>query len=197
MLVTMKQREQFSVSKSTGLRSACVGALALLLSACGSDEPQVAASVAPVKRAQVPDDPTAKMARAVTVNGATVPVNLKYEILTKPVVGMPVEIELAVMPSQSGDSMTVAFVGSAGLTLSADAAPPMNAVKAGQIERVKFSAQAQQATVFYVTVTATVNSAGTSSVRSFAIPLIMSAPAAIAEPAAAPAAAQATSAKKS
>jgi hypothetical protein len=108
-----------------------------------------------------------------------------------------VEIELAVMPSQSGDSMTVAFVGSAGLTLSADAAPPMNAVKAGQIERVKFSAQAQQATVFYVTVTATVNSAGTSSVRSFAIPLIMSAPAAIAEPAAAPAAAQATSAKKS
>jgi hypothetical protein len=142
----------------------------------------------------VPDDPTAKMARAVTVNGANVPVNLKYDILSKPLVGSPVEIELAVMPTQGADSVAVAFSGSAGLTVSPDSVTSIDKVNAGQIERVKLSAQAQQETVFYVTVTATVMSGGVSSVRSFAIPLIMTAPVAAAEPAAT---AEATPAKKS
>jgi hypothetical protein len=78
--------------------------------------------------------------------------------------------------------MTVTYAGSSGLTLSTDAAPPIGVVKTGQAERLKISAQAQQDTVFYVTVTATVYIAGTTSVRAFAIPLIVSKPGSTAEP---------------
>jgi hypothetical protein len=154
----------------------------MALSACGSkEESQVAAPIQPVKREQTPDDPTAKMARAVPIGGATAPVNIKYEILNKPIVGKPIEIDLAVIPTQGADSMTVTYAGSSGLTLSTDAAPPIDVVKTGQAERLKISAQAQQDTVFYVTVTATVYVAGTSSARVFAIPIIVSAPGATAE----------------
>jgi hypothetical protein len=62
------------------------------------------------------------------------------------------------------------------LTLSTDAAQTFDAVKSGQAERLKLSAQAQQDSVFYVTVTAMVYVAGTSSARVFAIPIIVSAP---------------------
>jgi hypothetical protein len=170
----------------SGVRGVLVGSLAVLaLSACGSsDEQQVAAPVKAVKHEQTPDDPTAKMARAVPIGGATAPVNIKYEILNKPIVGSPIEIDLAVIPTQVADSMTITYAGSSGLTLSADAAPPINVVKTGQPERLKISAQAQHETVFYVTVTATVYVAGTSSARVFAIPIIVSAQGATVEQAA-------------
>ena len=179
----MQRSDRSRMSCLIGVRGVLVGSLAVLaLSACGSsEEPQVAAPVKPVKREQTPDDPTAKMARAVPVGGATAPVNVKYEILNKPIVGTPIEIDLAVIPSQGADSMTVTYAGSAGLTLSTEAAQPIDVVKSGQVERFKLSAQAQQETVFYVTVTATVYIAGTSSARAFAIPIIVSAPATAAE----------------
>jgi hypothetical protein len=174
------------------MRMPLIGLIAIwALTACGaSDETQKTGPVKPVVREQAPEDPTAKMARAVPIGGATAPVNVKYEILNKPMVGSPVEIELAVIPTQGADSMTVTLVGSSGLTLSMDAAPPVDVVKANQIEHVKFSAQAREPTVFYVTVTTTVYSAGTSSARNFAIPIIVTAPGAAPDQAAPHAAAK-------
>jgi len=78
--------------------------------------------------------------------------------------------------------MSITYVGSTGLTLSADSAPAIDVVKAGKIENLKLVVQANQESVFYVTVTATIYTAGTSVVRNFAIPLIMSTPTAAAEP---------------
>jgi len=162
-------------------------AAATLLFACGADDkPQATASAPPVKHDKAPVDPTATMAHAVTMGSSSVPVDLKYEILSKPLVGSPIEIELAVVPKVGADSMSVAYVASPGLTLSTDSAPAIEAVKAGKIERVKFSAVAHEATVFYVTVTATIYTAGSSSARNFAIPIIVSATAQAEAPAAAP-----------
>jgi predicted small lipoprotein YifL len=161
-------------------------ATVVLLAACGSKEAQpVAPSMPQVQKEKTPDDPTARMARAVTIGQSNVPVELKYEILNKPIVGTPVEIELAVIPTFGADSLSIAFAGSSGLTLSADSAPNVDKVKVKQVERVKLSAQAHEATVFYITVTATLYNAGTSSARVFALPIIMSSasPAAAATPA--------------
>jgi hypothetical protein len=182
----MQLRNEYRVGNVTRVRSGAIILLAALVSACGSSDEVAPVEVKQVKREQVqaPQDPTAKMARAVTVGKSNVPVNLKYEILNKPVTGSPVEIELAVIPTFGADSLTLTFVGSTGLTLSADAAPPIEVVKAAQVERVKLAVQATEESVYYVTVTATVYTAGSSSVRNFAIPVIMSAPVAASESAA-------------
>ena len=183
-------RNEYPVAGQAGLFCAMV--CASLLTACGSEGEQ-AAPTPQVKKLEtpIPVDPTAKMARAVTVGKSNVPVELKYEIAGKPIVGQPVEMEFAFVPKQGADSMGMAFVPSAGLTLSADGVPNLEVVKPGQPHHVKISAMADKADVFYVTVTATLYVAGTSSIRTFAIPLILSdpaAPAAEAAPAATPAA---------
>jgi hypothetical protein len=173
----MQQRDDFRVNYAARARGIAIGVLAALLcAACGSQDAGAPIAVKQIKSEQVPEDPTAKMARAVTVGKSNTPVNLKYEILNKPIVDTPVEIELAVIPTFGADSMTLEFAGSEGLTLSADSAPQIQVVKAAQVERVKFSVQAKQATVFYVTVTATIYTAGSGSARTFAVPIIMSTP---------------------
>ena len=149
-----------------------------VLAACGSDSEDVTA-VPQVKKAdavQAPVDPTAKMARAVNVGKSTVPIELKYEIASKPIVDQPIEIELAIVPKQGADSMTIGFAASGGLTLSAESAPSIDVVKSGQPHTVKLSAMTDKPEMFYVTVTATLYSAGSSSARTFAIPLIVSQP---------------------
>jgi hypothetical protein len=146
------------------------------LSGCGgSEEPQTVTPLQ-VKKEKAPDDPTAKMARAVPIGGATAPVNLKYDILTRPVVGTPVEIELAVLPTQHADSMSVSMTGSPGLALSMENAPAVGTVNNGHIERVRFTARADKDAVYYITVTATMYTAGSSEVRNFALPVIFAPP---------------------
>jgi hypothetical protein len=179
----MQLCDEFQNGTATCLRAIVISFVAAMaVAGCGSADEPVTVAVKPIKREQAPEDPTAKMARAVTIGKSNVAVNLKYDILNKPIVGAPVEIELAVIPTFGADSIDITFVGSDGLTVSADSAPSIDQVKAAQVERVKLSVQAAQATVYYVTVTATVYTAGTSSVRNFAIPIIMSAPVVAAEP---------------
>jgi predicted small lipoprotein YifL len=181
----MQQRDQYRVGTAVCVRSATISLVAIFsLAGCGSKDAEAPVAVKQLKHEQEPDDPTAKMARAVTIGKSNVPVNLKYEILNKPIVGTPVEIELALIPTFGADSMTIGLAGSEGLTVSTDAAPTIDVVKAAQVERIKFSVQAQEAAVYYVTVTATLYTAGTSSARAFAVPIIMSAPVVATEPAA-------------
>lgn len=159
------------------------------LSACGdSGDDKASQSITPiqVKKESAPADPTARMARAVPIGGATAPVNLKYDVLSKPIVGTPVEIELAVMPTQHADSMSVSMAGSPGLTLSLENVPSGGVVKSGHIEKVRFTALADKEAVYYVTVTATLYTAGTSEVRNFALPLIVTQPGSTAAATAAP-----------
>jgi hypothetical protein len=177
------------------LSTACL--VASLIAACGSDEPTVA-PVAAQKKVETPIDPTAKMGRAVTVGKSTVPIEVKYEMASKPIVNEPVEIELALISSTGADSVGIALAGTPGLTVSADTLPPVDNLKPSTPEHVKFTAMASEESVHYVTVTATLYTAGTSSPRTFAVPIIFSKPAS-AEPAAtetAPTTSEAASAQK-
>ncbi len=161
----------------------------LTFAACGDSKVESEAPVVRKPTAAVPVDPTAKMARAVTVGKSNVQIELKYDIAAKPMAGRPVQIELALVPAQGADSMSVTLAPSPGLTLSADALPDVEPVKAATPYSGQLTAKADKAEVFFITITTTLYTAGTSSVRTFAIPLILSDPNA---PAAAPAAAKKT-----
>jgi len=129
-------------------------------------------------------DPTATMARAVATSKPDAPIDLKYDILAKPIVGESIEIELALIPTASGDGMSASIAGSAGLTVGGDRTPNFTGIKAGQAVRTRFTVKADKEDVFYVTVATTLHAAGVPSTRTYAIPVLMSMP-----PAPAPAAA--------
>jgi len=174
------------VTAFIGVVRALAFAGVLAFAACGDsvDESDTPAVRKPT--AATPVDPTAKMARAVTVGKSNVPIELKYEIAAKPMKGRPIDIELALTSSQGADSMSVTFAPSAGLTLSADSIPNIEVVKTATPYKAQFTATADRVDVFFVTVIATLYTAGTSSTRTFALPLILSDPN---EPAPTPAAA--------
>src|SRR5690349_10310430 len=100
----------------------------LAVAGCGpSEEEKLAAADAAAKAAYNAKkaaaaakaaDPTATMARAVATSKPDAPIDLKYDILAKPIIGEPIEIELALIPTATGDAMSVAIGASAGLTVS-------------------------------------------------------------------------------
>ena len=175
----------------TRLIRALTGVLLLttLLAACGpSEEEQAAAAADAARRAAAAAkanaakkaaaaDPTANMARAVVVGKSQAVVDLKYEIAAKPLVGEAVEIDLALLPSIAGDSMSLNIApAGTGLTLDGDLAPSTNEVKVGQPWHVNLIAHAAKPEVYYFTVAVDHYSAGIRSTRNFAIPIIVSAP---------------------
>jgi hypothetical protein len=121
-------------------------------------------------------DPTATMARAVATSKPDAPIDLKYDILAKPLVGEAVEIELALIPTATGDKMSAAIEASPGLTLSGELAPTFDTAKPGQAVNTRFTVKADKEDVFYVTVAVTMEAAGVPSTRTYAIPVLMSMP---------------------
>src|ERR1044071_4496003 len=76
---------------------ASVMACSVLLSGCGSDDPKPVA-VAPVANKTAPppkpEDPTARMARAVGEDKPGAAVSIKYDLSSRPQVGVPLEVKV-------------------------------------------------------------------------------------------------------
>jgi hypothetical protein len=158
----------------------------VLLAGCGpSDEEKMAEAEAQARvalnarkaaAAAKAADPTATMARAVATSKADVPIDLKYDILAKPLVGEAVEIELALIPTATGDAMSVKIDASAGLILGGTLEANFDGAKAGQAARTTFTAKSDKEDVFYITVATTMHAAGVASTRTYAIPIFVTAP---------------------
>jgi hypothetical protein len=160
------------------------------LTACGpSEQEQAAAADADAKiraatkarlaKQAAAADPTSAMAHAVVIDKSQAVLDLKYDIARKPMVGVPIEIELAFVPLYEGDSMNATIASAtAGLTFEGNLTPTITTVKAGTPWKVNVVANAAEATAYYFTVMVEHNAAGVRSARNFAIPLFVSAPSA-------------------
>ena len=109
---------QFTIARSAA-RVLAVVALAAVLAACGRGKEEVAADVQPAPAAdgvqgdvaapppvvENPDDQ--RMANAVVTGKTAAAVDLKYDVLAKPAVGQPFEVELALLPRVAADSLEV------------------------------------------------------------------------------------------
>jgi hypothetical protein len=156
--------------------------VAFALAACSSEqEPEVATDAANASQAAKvakANDPTARMARAVGGGKQGAAVDIKYDFLSKPAVGKPVEVELALIPNAGVKSMQIVIGGMDGLTLAGDLNASFDDVKMGQPYKHHFSLLAQREGVFYVTVAATTFIGGASAGRTFSIPFVVGTPAA-------------------
>ncbi len=155
-----------------------------ILAACGSKNETPAPVQTVVRKPQIakPADPTARMAHAVVTAKTGAAVDLKYDVLSKPEAGKPLELDLALVLGTVVDSMTVNVAATPGLEIVGNATATFDKLKIGEVTHQKVEVRAEHAEVVYLTVTATLFAVGTSSVRAFAIPLIFSEPATTSEP---------------
>jgi hypothetical protein len=158
----------------------CIAALGVL-SACGSEPeppPPAAPAAAPVQAAQqppaaeAPADPTEKMARAVGNGKPGAAVDIKYEFVSRPEPGKPVQLDVALIPSAGVDSMTARFSGMDGITLAGDLTADYASVKAKEPYKHSVSVLADRAGVFYITVSVDTVIGGATLGRTFAIPFV-------------------------
>ena len=125
-----------------------------------------------------------RLANAVVVTSkSSAPVDLKYDIASKPAVGQPFEVELTFLPRLAADAMDVEFSAVEGLTLVGDNAMRFEGVLAGERYTAKILAQSDLAGMYYIGVSARMTTKVQAEVRGFSIPVVVGTPAADAKPA--------------
>lgn len=164
------------------IRTAAVAhATCLLLCACGSGQhasltgstsPSAARPKLTLKAADSIDP---DMVSAVSPGGQAL-VGLKFRIKSRPVVGAPVEIDIALLPAAdiSITHLRVAFRAGDGLQLDTDRVMDVDDPRAGVPLEQTLSVVPQQEGVLSLGATVSIDQDSGTTVRSYAIPLIAS-----------------------
>ena len=163
-------------------RALVVACLAAALVACGggddksADQPDItptrkngggqAASTTPAPKDE-------RFATAVATGKTSAPVDLQYDLLAKPDVGQPFEIELALLPRLAADTLEVEVSGIPGLTLVSGSSGRFDGITAGERYTIKVLARADAAGLYYVNVVARMLTKVQTEVRTFSIPVVV------------------------
>jgi hypothetical protein len=115
---------------------------------------------------------SSRMASAVVSGKTSAPVELRYELATKPAIGQPLEIELAFLPTAPADALEVAVSGMPGLTVASGEAIKFEKVQSGETYTHKFLVQASGSGTYYVSVIAKMVSETRTEVRTFSVPVV-------------------------
>jgi len=178
---------------SAGSRVLAVVALAAVLAACGRGEEPAAVTPTPSATAEggatsaapveTPEDK--RLANAVPTGKTAAPVDLKYDVLAKPQVGQPFEIELALLPRLAADALEVEVTGIPGLAIVSGGAARFEGVSSGDRHVARVLVQADAAGIYYANVVARMISQSRSEARTFSVPVVVGNVAAVqkAEPA--------------
>ena len=163
-------------------RVLAVVALAAVLAACnrGEDEqassnPEAAAPPAggPAVPVESPDDK--RLANAVATGKLGAPVDLKYDVLAKPDVGQPFEVELQLLPRLAADALEVEVTGIPGLTVVSGGASRFEGVTAGERYVAKALVQADAPGIYYANVIAKMITQVQTEARTFSVPVVVGA----------------------
>jgi hypothetical protein len=103
----------------------------LILTACHGDssDAPLTSTTPHIKKAPVakggptPEEQTAGMVEAATIGKSTVPVAVKFDLGSTPVLGQPLDIAVAIMPQIPADSVSLQSTGSDGLRVTPDSGP--------------------------------------------------------------------------
>lgn len=164
-------------------RVLAIVAMAAGLAACGRGEDEAAAgtgaAAGAAKRdgraapAESAEDP--RMANAVATGKVGAPVDLKYDVLARPDVGQPFEVELALLPRLAADALEVEVTGIPGLTVVSGGATRFDGVTSGERYVVKALVQADAKGIYYANVVAKMITQVQTEVRTFSVPLVVGA----------------------
>ena len=157
---------------------------AALVAACHGDSGQAPihsfaqhkTAPAAVKQGPTPQELTRGMVEAVTVGKSTAPVAVKFDLATRPVVGQPFDVVVAVMPQIPADPATLLVTASAGLQPAPGGGPvDMAAVEPTQVYRHEITLIPTAEGVQLVNLSVSLKHDEITETRSFAVPVIVAA----------------------
>jgi len=175
--------------------AAALSLATVLMAGCGSKSGQEATAKAAKAAARTPAEQAAaaksdqareedeRLANAVATSKSGAPLDLKYDIATKPEVGQPFEMELTFEPRASADALEVQVSAVEGLTLVGSGGVRFDNVQAGEHYTTKVLAQSAAAGIYYIGVAAKMTTKVQTEVRNFSVPVVVGTPVATEKPA--------------
>jgi hypothetical protein len=154
----------------------CLSLVSLALAACGSkSEPETTPAKAPQPAAKqaAPEDPTVRMARAVGNGKPGAAVEIRYEFRSKPAVGTPTEVQIALIPHAGVDTMNVLVSGMEGVTVAGAQTADFAEIEPEKPYMHSVSLLPDRSGIFYLSVMVTTQIGNQSLSRTFSIPFVV------------------------
>jgi hypothetical protein len=130
-------------------------------------------AVAP-SRGSNPQQSTAGMVEAVAQGKAQAPIDLKFDLLARPVQGQPFEVAIALLPQTAARSASVAVTGSDGLKIDpGEQQFEFPAIEAAQVYRHSIKVTPTTEGFYLLTLSVSLLHDQTSESRVFSVPILV------------------------
>ena len=106
----------------------------------------------------------------------TAPVDMKYDVLSKPALGQPFEVEMTFDTRLSADSLEIEITEAPGLTIVGAKTASFTPVEGGQSYSSKVLVQGDNPGLYYIGVIAKMSTKVQTETRAFAIPVVIGDP---------------------
>jgi len=160
-------------------RVVAVGAL-LAMAGCGDGSPSsapvsaVRAASALAKKGPSAQEQTAGMVEAASTGKSGVPVEVKFDLLNRPAVGQPLDVDIAVLPQIDASAATVQLTSVDGLDVPSGSNEfAFLTVEADQVYHRKLSVRPNAEGVLVLGLTVTLTHDEVVESREFGIPIIV------------------------
>jgi hypothetical protein len=161
-----------------GVKSLLVVALPVLMCACGfsgsAGDPHRPGHNASANQSQPSDGLDPDMVAGVSAGGSDPPIGLKFLIDTRPVVGVPVQLKLALIPTPGAGISHIhgTLQVADGLQLQSQRTFDIDALQSGAPVQQEVTVMPQRAGVLSLSATLEIDYENGSVARTYAIPLI-------------------------
>jgi hypothetical protein len=168
------------------LRAAAAVLVGALVTACGGakDEDAAAAKAEQPKSTKTAaattpasaDEKHSRLASAVVDGKTTAPVDMKYDVLARPELGQPFEIEMTFSTRLPADKLETEVTEAPGLTIVGEKTATFSPVDGGQSYSNKVLVKGDNPGLYYIGVIAKMSTKVQSETRAFAIPVVIGDP---------------------
>jgi hypothetical protein len=131
-------------------------------------------AAAPSPRGPNPQQLTTGMVEAVAQGKASAPIDVKFDLLERPLQGQPFDIEIALLPQTSAESATVAVSASDGLKIDpSEEQFEFPAVEPLQVYRHSITVTPDSEGFYLLTLSVSLQHEHTSDSRVFSVPILV------------------------
>ena len=186
MRMTLNDDVRITGFRRLALTAAAALLAGSLLTACGGGKDEEA-TVADTGKAKVdttaPATPPAnadekheRLAAAVVDSKTTAPIDMQYDLLAKPALGQPFEVEMTFSARLPADKLEVEITEAPGLTIVGEKTAAFAPVERGQSYASKVLVKGDNPGLYYLGVIAKMSTKVQTETRAFAIPVVIGDP---------------------